>query len=174
MNKKDFYYLGKITKTSGYKGSLVFFFDVDDISDYRQLEAVFIEVAGDLVPFAIREIIIKSGKTAFVTLEDIDTIEQAEALAGCDLYLPLSYLPELTGNKFYYHEIVGFEMIDKHFGSIGNIDRVMEQGTQDLFVVMHQGREVLIPVSEEIIARVDRKNRIIEVDTPEGLIELYL
>ena len=174
MDKKDFYYLGKITKTSGYKGSLVFFFDVDDISFYKDLAAVFVDLHGELIPFAIQQLQFKSAKSAFVTLEDVETSEQAEALAGCELYLPLSYLPPLTGNKFYYHEVTGFEVIDKNFGSIGKIDRIMEQGTQDLFVVIHNTKEVLIPIQDEVIGNVDRTNKTIEVNVPEGLIEIYL
>ena len=174
MEKKDFYYLGKITKTSGYKGSLVFFFDVDNMSDYKELSAVFVDMNDELIPFAIKELQFKSGKSAFVTLEDIDSSEQAEALAGFDLYLPLSYLPKLTGNKFYYHEIVGFELIDETFGPVGNIERIMEHGHQDLFVVKHKGKEVLIPVSDDIIRKVDRKKNTILVSVPEGLIDIYL
>lgn len=174
MDKKDFYFLGKITKTSGYKGSLVFFFDVDDITYYRDLEAVFVDLAGELIPFAIKQIQFKSGKHAFVTLQDVNSAEQAEALTGYDIYLPLSYLPKLTGNKFYYHEITGFTVIDKNYGTLGSIDRVIEQGSQDLFVVKYQNKEVLIPVSDEIIDKVDRKNKTIEVIAPEGLIEIYL
>ena len=56
MDKKDYYFLGKITKTSGFKGSLMFFFDVDDTSPYDGLEAVFVEVGGsDFIPFVIEE-----------------------------------------------------------------------------------------------------------------------
>jgi len=53
MDKKDFYYLGKITKTLGYSGNLMFFFDVDDIERYKNLDAVFIDLHGELVPFVI-------------------------------------------------------------------------------------------------------------------------
>ena len=174
MNKKDFYYLGKITKTSGYKGSLMFFFDVDDASGYKNLEAVFVDLNDELIPFAIRQIQFKGNKNAFVTLEDVESDEQAEALVGYDLYLPLSYLPELKGDRFYYHEVIGFEVIDKCFGTVGTIDRFIEQGPQDMFVVKHDRKEVLIPVSDEIITKVNRENKTIEVDTPEGLIDIYL
>ena len=49
MEKKDFYFLGKITKTSGYKGNLMFFFDVDDIANYNDLEAVFVNMHDELI-----------------------------------------------------------------------------------------------------------------------------
>ncbi len=174
MNKDDFYYLGKIIKTSGYKGNLVFFFDVDDISYYKDLEAVFVEINDDLIPFAINGLQIKDSKTAFVKLEDIDNEEQAFTLTGNDLFLPLTYLPPLTGNKFYYHEVTGFDIVDKHYGNIGKIDGFIEQSAQALFVIKNNDKEILIPVSDDIIKVIDRKNKTIKIDAPEGLIDIYL
>ena len=174
MDKKDFYYLGKIVKTSGYKGSLMFFFDVDDIEPYRDLEAVFVEIGADLVPFAIGSINFKSGTSAYVQLADVGTEEEAIALAGKSLYLPLSFLPPLTGNKFYYHEVTGFAVIDAKAGRIGVLESVIDQGPQDIFVVRAGNREVLLPVTDEVILRVDREKRELHVAAPEGLIDIYL
>jgi 16S rRNA processing protein RimM len=174
MDKKDFYFLGKITKTSGYKGNLMFFFDVDDISYYADLKAVFIEMNDELVPFAIKELRIKGTHSAFVTIEDIINEEQARSLVGFDLYLPLSYLPPLSGNNFYYHEVTGFTVMDDDAGNIGIIDSIFDQSGHAIFVIHHMGKEILIPVTDEIIKKIDRKNKTIEVITPEGLLDIYL
>jgi len=174
MNKEDFYFLGKITKTSGYTGNLMFFFDVDDIQQYNNLEAVFISLNDELIPFAIRKISIRSNATAQVQLEDVLTEDAAMALVGNELYLPLTYLPPLKGNKFYFHEVIEFRVIDRNLGELGTVDRVMDQGSQAIFVVIHKNKEVLIPISNEIVKNVDRKNRSILVETPEGLIDIYL
>jgi len=175
MDKKDFYFLGKVTKTSGYKGSLMFFFDVDDLIRYKDLEAVFIDIHGELIPFVIKDLQFKSGNnTAYVSLEDVTDEEQASALVNCNLYLPVSFLPQLSGNKFYYHEIIGFSIRDKNHGDIGEITAVNDNGPQALFSIDHKGKEILIPVSEDIIKKVDRKKKVIEIEAPEGLIEIYL
>jgi 16S rRNA processing protein RimM len=174
MDKQDFYFLGKITKTSGYKGNLVFFFDVDDIDRYIDLKAVFIELNAELIPFAINSIVFKSGKTAMVQLEDIHDEESGAALIGSDVYLPLSYLPELKGNQFYFHEVIGFSVIDKKLGNLGKIKEIMDQSSQALLIIDHKGKEILIPITDEIITRVDRTQEIIYVNTPEGLIDIYL
>ncbi len=174
MEKKDFYFLGKITKTSGYQGSLVFFFDVDDISFYSGLEAVFIEINDELIPFAIKELKIKGNNSAYATLEDVTDFEQATALVGNELYLPLSYLPPLKGKKFYYHEVTGFSVLDKKAGHIGTIDRIFDQSGHAIFVILNNSKEILVPVTDEIIQKVDRKRKTIEVKTPDGLLEIYL
>ncbi len=174
MNTEDFYYLGKIVKTLVYKGNLVFFFDVDDISYYKDLEAVFVNISDELIPFAIGGLQIRDNKTAFVKIEDIDDEEEAIALTGKDLYLPLSYLPPLTGKKFYFHEVTGFNVIYKNDGNIGKIDSFIEQAAQALFVIKNGEKEILIPVSDEIIEKIHRKNKTIEIKAPEGLIDIYI
>lgn len=174
MEKKDFYFLGKITKTSGYNGSLVFFFDVDDIDRYADLEAVFINMHDELVPFAISKINFKSVKSAIVQLEDITDEESATALIGFELYLPLSYLPKLEGKKFYYHEVIGFKVIDKTMGELGTIKEILDQSSQAILVIEHDNKEILVPITDDIIKAVDRKKNIIQVITPTGLVDIYL
>jgi len=174
MYKKDFYFLGKITKTSGYKGNLMFFFDVDDIGPYHDLGVVFIDISGELIPFVITNLQFKNNRNAIVKLEDITTEEQALALVGYELYLPLSFLPNLSGNKFYFHEVTGFTVLDINYGIIGEIDHVFDQSGHAIFVIQGNGKEILIPVTDEFIKNVDRLKRTIEIETPPGLIEIYL
>jgi ribosomal 30S subunit maturation factor RimM len=48
-----------------------------------------------------------------IRFEDMNNEEDADAIIGNDIYLPLKMLPKLTGNKFYFHEVIGFEVEDK-------------------------------------------------------------
>ena len=104
MNISDCYCLGRITKPWGVKGQLVLFLDVDSPDDYLDLDSAFVEIKGQLVPhfFHIDNI---NGNKAVATFEDL-TPEQAGALVGHELYLPLDLLPKLDGNRFYFHEVV--------------------------------------------------------------------
>jgi len=173
MDKNDFYYLGKITKLFGYKGEVIFFFDVDDITEYRNLDAVFIDVNGDLIPFLIRKIKLHQGSTAVVSLQDVDDIESARRLINTDLYLPLSTLPKLKGNKFYFHEIIGFTVVDAEAGEVGTIEEVNDQTAQTLLIIKDGEREILFPVVDELIDKLDREKKKIFVRFPEGLLDLY-
>ncbi len=173
MDKKDFYYLGKITKLFGYKGEVIFFFDVDDITEYQGLDAVFIDVNGDLVPFIIEKLRLHQGNTAVVRIQDVSTIEEAQHMVNAELYLPLSTLPKLEGNKFYYHEIIGYTVIDADAGRIGVVEEVNDQTAQALLVIKDGNREVLFPIVDELIDKLDRKEKNIYVRFPEGLLDLY-
>ena len=103
MDIKDCYYLGRITKPWGTKGQLMLFLDVDNPEEYASLDSAFVETKGQLVPvfFAIDQM---NGNKAVATLEDT-TPDEAAKLVGHELYLPLTLLPKLTGNQFYFHEV---------------------------------------------------------------------
>lgn len=173
MNKDNFYFLGQITKAHGTKGDLVIALDVDNPKKYSKMESVFVEIDNDLVPFFIEKIEIRSNNKAIIKFKDIDK-EETNMMVRCNLFLPIDKLPKLSGNKFYFHEVVGFKVIDSKRGNIGKIESILDIHPQALFQISFKGKEILIPVVNEIIESVDRKNKTIFVDTPEGLIEMYL
>ncbi len=172
MDVKDCFYLGKVTKPWGTKGQLQLYLDVDSPEDYAGLDSAFVEVKGQLVPcfFRIDQL---NGNRAVVSVEEA-TPEQMQALVGHDLYLPLDLLPKLEGNKFYFHEVVGFRVVDSVYGDIGTLQQVIEYPAQPLFQIDKNGTEVLIPVIDQVIDRVDRTLKTIFITAPNGLIELYL
>ena len=172
MTKEECYRLGNITKPFGYKGQMVFYLDVDSPEDYAELDSVFVETKTGLVPYFFKVDNI-NGNKAVVTFEDL-TPQEAQALAGHDLYLPLDLLPELTGNQFYFHEVTGFKVIDIEQGEIGIIQSIIEYPAQPLFSIMNGDKEILIPVIDPIIKKVDREQRTITIEAPNGLIDLYL
>jgi 16S rRNA processing protein RimM len=98
----------------------------------------------------------------------------AKNLVKAELYLPLSFLPPLTGNKFYFYEVIGFEVIDKEKGNIGKCVGFMEVSHQPIMQIDFYGTEILIPAVDEIFETVDRENRTITINAPEGLIDIYL
>lgn len=172
MNISDCFYLGRVTKPWGTKGQMALFLDVDTPADYADLDSAFVEVKGQLVPyfFHIDQL---NGNRAVVTFEEIDA-DQSAALAGRDLYLPLSLLPKLDGNRFYFHEVVGFRVVDSNYGDIGTLDQVVEYPAQPLFSISKNGTEILVPVIDQVIDRVDREGRTLYITAPNGLIDLYL
>ena len=173
MKKEECFHLGYISKAIGMNGELVFSFDVDDAGRYRKLDAVFIELNDQLVPFFIESMQLKS-TSAVVKLEGIGTVERAMDLVKAQLWLPLSALPPLKGNKFYFHEVIGFTVMDEVHGNIGTVESVLDFPQQKILQVKNGDKEILVPVLKHILKKVDRPNRIIEVSTPEGLVELYL
>lgn len=172
MNIDDCFYLGRVTKPWGVKGQVMLFLDVDTPEDYAGLDSAFVEVKGQLVPYFFH-VDSLNGNKAVVTFEEI-TADQATALCGHSLYLPLDLLPKLEGNKFYFHEVKGFRVVDSLHGDIGTLEQVIEYPAQPLFQIIKNGTEILVPVIDPVIDRVDRKEKTLYITAPNGLIDLYL
>ncbi|WP_458628563.1 ribosome maturation factor RimM [Winogradskyella sp. PC D3.3] len=174
MKKEDCFYLGKIVKKYSFKGELLAKLDTDEPDLYDNLDAVFIDLRGNLVPFFIEASQLHKSDLLRLKFEDVDTEADADALIKTELYLPLDLLPKLDGDKFYFHEVIGFTIKDKNFGEVGTITGINDSTAQSLFEIDRDGIEILIPMNDEFIVKVDRTHKTIEVNTPEGLIDLYL
>ncbi|MBT8313320.1 MAG: ribosome maturation factor RimM, partial [Maribacter sp.] len=128
----------------------------------------------NLVPFFIDKCRLHKSNLLRIDFEEVKTENDADRIMGSELYLPLSFLPELSGNKFYFHEVIGFTVMDSVHGNIGTIKSINDSTSQALFEIEKEGNEILIPINDEIITKLDRENNTIFITTPEGLVELYL
>jgi 16S rRNA processing protein RimM len=174
MKKEDCFYLGKIVKKYSFKGELLAKLDTDDPDIYEDLDAIFVELRGKLIPFFVERSQLHKSELLRLKFEEVDNEEDADSIMKSDLYLPLELLPKLEGDKFYFHEIIGFKVEDKNFGSVGVITGVNDSTAQALFEIDRDGIEILIPMNDAFIEKVDKPNKTIFVNTPEGLIQLYI
>ncbi len=174
MQLKDCFFLGKIVKKYSFKGEVLIKLDTDNPEQFINLESVFISLRNNLIPFFVDSCKLHKSQLLRIKFEDVDTEEDADAILKSDLYLPLNFLPELENDQFYFHEIMGFTVLDENFGEVGVITNINSTGAQDLFEIDHKGTQVLIPVEDDFIVKIDKSNQQIIVNTPEGLIDLYL
>ena len=174
MRKEDCFYLGKVAKKFSFKGEVLIYLDTDEPELYEDLESVFVECNKNLVPFFIENSQLHRNDFLKVRFEDVDNEEEADKLIGCEVYLPLTMLPKLEGNKFYFHEVIGFDVEDKRLGNIGKIVSINDSAAQPLFEIEKDGIEILIPMIDDFILEVNRDKKTIFLDTPAGLVDLYL
>jgi 16S rRNA processing protein RimM len=173
MSVNEFYFLGKITRKFSFKGDLIIFLDTDAPSEYYHLDKIFIKIKDRYIPYFIEEIFPYKNNSIRVHFEDINDENEAMMLINKEIYLPCNSLPVLEGNKFYYHEIEGFKIKDKKVGELGYIKYVNDKSPQHLFVVDYNKKEILIPINDDLIENIDRKEKLINMNLPSGLIELY-
>ena len=81
-------------------------------------------------------------------------------------------LPKKTGTDFYKDEILNFKVKDLQYGSVGIVKGVNDKTPQTLLEVEDDDGVVLIPVNDAFIKEIDRKNKLIIIETPEGLLDL--
>jgi len=174
MKKEDCFYLGKIVSKFSFRGEVLIKLDTDEPESYVKMESVFVNYNKNLVPFFIEKSSLHKSDLLRVKFEDVDSEEDADDLMKTEIYLPLNLLPKLEGDKFYFHEVIGFKIVDRSFGEVGIIKHINDSTAQALFEIDRNGIEILIPMNDEFIDTVDRETNTVFVKTPEGLIDLYL
>lgn len=174
MRKEDCFYLGKIAKKFSFKGEVLIYLDTDEPELYEEMESIFVEFNKNLIPFFIENSNLHKGDFLRVKFEDVDNEEQADEIIGSEVYLPLNMLPKLEGNKFYFHEVIGFEIEDQRIGAFGKIVSINDTSAQPLFEVVNGNVEILVPMIDQFLVKIDRENKKVIMNLPEGLVEMYL
>ncbi|WP_303310473.1 ribosome maturation factor RimM [Hymenobacter sp. BT730] len=177
MKPEECYLLGSVVKPHGLKGLVVAFMDVDDLDDYRKLKTVYLEMPaapGKLTAYTVEKVQPQTEDRALLKLKGIDRIEEAEPLRNGQLYCPLSDLPELDEDQFYFHDVIGYTVIDENLGELGTVEAFYELPQQDVMGMRYKGQEVLIPVVDELVSHADEETRQLHVTLPEGLLDVYM
>ncbi|PCI99912.1 MAG: 16S rRNA processing protein RimM [Flavobacteriales bacterium] len=178
MNLDECHYIGYTSKVHGKQGELTLKLEVDFLEECKKLESVLIQMNktdNSLIPFFITKSEFQNNGTLRIKLDDVDDIATAKSLSGKGIYILNTALPTQKGKQFYHHEVADFKIIDTNYGQVGEISQILNYPKQAIFEVLHtNGKEILIPVADDIINEIDRENKIINVTTPDGLIDLYL
>jgi 16S rRNA processing protein RimM len=107
-----------------------------------------------------------------IALEGIESMNDAEALAGAELRVPESVLGRLPEGSYYHHELVGCEVRRQDGTVVGTVKGIEGPMHGSTLVVDGRNGEVLIPLASEICVSIDPRRRVIVIEPPEGLIEL--
>ena len=174
MRKEDCFYLGKIAKKFSFKGEVLIYLDTDEPELYEDMESVFVDFNKNLIPFFIVSSNLHKNDFLRVKFEDVEDEAAADEIIGREVYLPISMLPKLEGNKFYFHEVIGFDIEDKRLGVFGKIVSINDSSAQPLFEVVNGTVEILVPMIDQFLVKIDRENKKVIMNLPEGLVEMYL
>jgi 16S rRNA processing protein RimM len=173
MKIEDCFRIGSVLKTKGLKGEMQLYVDFDNL-DNIDFNALFIEIGGKLAPFFVESVKYNQKNSAYLYLEDVDTIEKATPLVKKDIYLPNKLKPKKKKAEFTLRDLIDFTAVDENEGELGKITAIHEYPQQLIAAVTYKNCEVLFPLNEEIIVAIDVVKEILTVDLPEGLLEIYL
>ena len=168
MDLSQYIKIGYVAKTHGLKGEVTFQL-ATDAPDPEVGQVLMFEKNGAVVPHFVKEISINGAK-AFVRLEDVSTFEGAEQLKGNSIYLEKSKRPKLKRGEFYDDELIGFAVYDTEAGELGIVNRVENQGLNKLLDVGE--KNLLIPVNGPFITSISKAKKRIDVELPEGFLEI--
>ena len=172
MEITDHFYIGYISKTRGLKGEVQVFFEFDDYESL-ELDILFLQLNGKLVPYFVDRIKVMPNRTAYVFFDDVNHIDNAQSLVRKQVYLPNNKRPQRHPDDFRLTDLKGYTVVDKKHGKLGEIVEVHQYPQQHVAAVMHKGNEVLFPLADEWILSIDRGTNLLEVNLPDGLIDIY-
>jgi 16S rRNA processing protein RimM len=168
----NYFKVGKLVATYGLRGEMILQHSLGKKTSLKDLETFFIEEKTDtFLPYFIESTKIKNDKEIYVKLEGINTKEAAHTLIKNEVWLL-----ESDFKKFAHQSapisLLGFTLINEE-EDLGEIMEVIEQPHQVLCKILFKNKEALIPIHEEFLNKIDKKNRQVFVTLPDGLLEIY-
>lgn len=173
MKSEEFVEVGYVTKTHGLKGDVQIVFTYHE-PEKLKMNAVFLETNGKMVPYFVSSFKLSQQTVGYFLFEDIDHIDKAKHLVKKKVFLQQTMMPKKKKEEFTFKDLEGFVAVDKQHGELGKILSVREYPQQLLATVTYQEKEVLFPLSEDFIQDIDIANRILKIDLPDGLLDVYL
>lgn len=164
--------IGYIAKAFGFKGELKCTLEVSILGNELP-HFLWIYIEGKPVPFSVQEINTHNN-TLVLKFEDVETEEEAQLLKNTSLFCEKSLFDTYFEKEESLEDLIGFTVLDKTKGNIGIVDSILENSIQPTLIIVFEEKEILIPYSEDIILEIDEDKKIIKINAPEGLIDLYL
>ncbi|HOR00660.1 MAG TPA: ribosome maturation factor RimM [Anaerolineae bacterium] len=160
--------VGRVLAPWGHRGQV----RVEILTDFPERFAALEEilVGEDLVPYRLEAARLHKGSVV-LKLEGVDDPEQASALRGALLYIPVSQAMPLEQDQYFHYQILGLEVWTVDGRYLGRISEILETGANDVYVVQSDGREVLIPAVADVVQEVDLERHRLIVAPPPGLLE---
>lgn len=178
MQNTSFIHIGRTKKAHGTEGELKVHLFEEFSEDFLNAEFIFLDIDGGKVPFAVANI--RFTGTPLVHFEDIDGSDEAVKYTAKQMYLQHSdiltaeerTMPNEPVDNLRYRRYTGYKIIDLKEGEIGKIEEVIELPQQEAARVSFRGKELLIPLHDNLIEDIDAKGSMIVMDLPEGLLDL--
>jgi len=168
----QYFKIGKLAATFGVEGQLVLQHNLGKKTSLKGLETIFIEEKKDsFLPYFIASAKIKNDKETFILLEGIQSKEAAHFFVKKEVWLSEKDFKKSAAVAAPI-SFLGFTIInDKK--ELGEVIEVIEQPHQVLCAIMIDAKEVLIPIHENSLEKIDKKNRKLFVNLPDGLLDIY-
>jgi len=164
--------VGKIARAHGNRGQVI----VDLLTDFpeerfRPGSELFIERHGRIEPLTLTEVRFQRDRPV-MSIAGVETMDEAEALAGCELRVPVDQLAALPAGMFYRHDLIGCRVVTVDGRDVGAVSGVEGTLHGSRLVVTGARGEILVPLASEICTTIDPAARRIVIAPPDGLLDL--
>ena len=169
----EYFKIGKLVAVHGLKGELLLKHTLGKKTSLKGLQAIFIEEKkNSFLPWFIESIKIKSDEEIFLKLEEVNTREAAIKLVQKEIWIPEADFKKFSA-KTSPGNLLDYIILNEE-KNLGKILEIIEQPHQLLCRLEINNKEVLIPLNENTLQKIDHKKKQVNVQLPDGLLEIYL
>lgn len=170
MNKQTIATVGKLGSTYGIRGWLRVYSSTEQAESIFDYQPWFLKIKGQWQPTELENWRYHN-HDFLVKLKGIDDRESAQTLANIEIGVDLAVFPELEDGDYYWHDLIGCQVVNLKGYNMGEVVELMETGSNDVLVVRasekdaYAKQERLIPyIDEQVVKRVDLSTKTITVD----------
>ena len=168
----EYLLVGRVARAHGNKGQVIVNPETDFPGErFAVGQVLTVEQAGRTTTRRIASVRFQQGRP-IIALDGVETMNDAEALAGAELKVPADELPPLPEQTYYRHDLIGCEVRTKAGEVVGKVTDVEGPLERSRLVIARQGGEVMVPMVDTICTSVDPGAKTIVIDPPEGLLDL--
>jgi 16S rRNA processing protein RimM len=164
-------WVGRIVKTQGIKGEVRLFASGEGGGGaFPKGTIVYLE---DPQGTRKRQVTVASSRVrhpfTILGFQEIQRIEEAQEWIGCSAFIVKESLAALPPDEFYAYQLLGLQVKTDQGVPLGVLEEIIPTGSNDVFVVRKDGREVLLPATDEVVLRIDVAKKEMTVRPLEGL-----
>ncbi len=174
--EEEFIEIGKTGKPHGLGGEVKVFIEEAFEEDFLRTEVIFLLLGGKKpVPYFIDNV---RGDTFILKLEDVNDRNDADAISKKSVFLRSADMLKEEERTFEpvesleFEYCLGFTIVDETAGVLGEIERIEEMPQQEMAIISKEDKEILIPLNEVFIISINEDEKRIQMDLPEGLLDL--
>jgi 16S rRNA processing protein RimM len=168
IGEPDFLVVGKLRRPHGVRGEIL----MDVYTDFpeRLKTGVTVYIGPEHTPARIRNTRWQA-PAMLIAFERYETREEAGLLRNLLVHVRADDRPPLDEGEYYHHQLLGMQVIEESGEYLGVLSGILETGANDVFIVTTpEGREVLLPATDEVLLEIDLDRKQMRVHLLPGLI----
>ncbi len=167
---EDLLQVGIITQTHGIRGEVKVFPTTDNVNRFKRLKDVIVDTGKEKINLEVE------GSKFFKNMvilkfKGIDNINDVEKYKQKPLLVTRENAVRLRKGEYFIADLIGLKVILEDGSEFGEMKDVLETGANDVYIVMHEGKEVLLPAIKQCILDINIEEGFMKVHIMEGLLD---
>lgn len=167
---EDFFRVGVIANTHGIRGEVKVFPTTEEPKRFKGMKEVILDTGKEKKTLEIASARFFKNMV-ILKFKGYDNINDIEPYKGMDLLVTRENAIPLKEGEYYIADIIGAKVITEDGADFGVLRDVMTTGANDVYVVDHQGKEVLLPVIPDCVLERDLEQKIVKIHVMKGLLD---